>query len=167
MIIREETIHDRSEVFAVNVSAFQTPAEAGLVDVLREQARPVISLVAETHGEIAGHLMLSPVLLSKHPTLKLMGLAPMAVRPDYQSQGIGSALVRAGLESCLELGVAGVVVLGHPKFYPRFGFAPASRFGIDSEYDVPDDVFMVLELESGALEGKTGRVSYHSAFGDL
>jgi putative acetyltransferase len=167
MIIREETIHDRTEVFAVNVSAFETSAEAGLVDVLREQARPVISLVAETHGEIAGHLMLSPVLLSKHPTLKLMGLAPMAVRPDYQSQGIGSALVRAGLESCLELGVAGVVVLGHPKFYPRFGFAPASRFGIDSEYDVPDDVFMVLELESGALEGKTGRVSYHSAFGDL
>lgn len=111
--------------------------------------------------------MFTPVTLSADSDLKLMGLAPMAVSPDHQKQGVGSALVHAGLEKCGQMGFVGVVVLGYPEYYPRFGFSPASRFGMDSEYDVPEDVFMVLELEPDALHGKTGRVKYHAVFNSV
>jgi putative acetyltransferase len=96
-----------------------------------------------------------------------MGLAPMAVLPARQRQGIGSALVRDGLGRCRELGYEAVVVLGHPGYYPRFGFVPASRFGIGCEYDVPAEVFMALELVPGALRGKPGTIRYHPAFAEL
>jgi putative acetyltransferase len=91
----------------------------------------------------------------------------MAVAPEHQRKGIGSALVRAGLERCRQLDFAAVVVLGHPEYYPRFGFSPSTRFGIGSEYDVPEDVFMATELQPGALSGKAGTVKYHAAFGDV
>ncbi len=164
MLIRAEIENDRDAVFAVNVSAFETPSEATLVDVLREQAQPVVSLVAEDNGNVVGHIMFSPVSLSGYPDLNVMGLAPMAVAPERQRKGIGSALVRAGLEQCRQLGFVAVVVLGHPEYYPRFGFSPSSRFGIDSDYEVPEEVFMAMELEPEALSGKTGRVKYHPAF---
>jgi len=164
MLIRAEKENDRDAVYGVNVSAFDTPSEADLVDALREHAQPVVSLVAEDSGQVVGHIMFSPVCLSGYPDLKVMGLAPMAVAPGQQRKGIGSALVRAGLEQCKELGVAAVVVLGHPEYYPRFGFSPSSRFGIDSEYEVPEEVFMAMELQPEALSGKTGRIKYHAAF---
>jgi putative acetyltransferase len=167
MLIRAEKAGDRDAVYAVNVSAFETPSEAKLVDTLREQAQPVVSLVAEDNGEVIGHIMFSPVSLSGYPNLKVMGLAPMAVAPRQQRRGIGSALVRAGLDQCRQLGFAAVVVLGHPEYYPRFGFSTASQFGIDCEYEVPDEVFMALELEPDALSGKTGRVKYHAAFSNI
>ena len=167
MLVRAEKETDRKAVYAVNVSAFETPAEADLVDALRTQAQPIVSLVAEENGRIVGHIMFSPVSLSGHPHLKVMGLAPMAVSREHQRKGIGSALVRAGLEQCKQLGITAVVVLGHPEYYPRFGFVPSSRFGIDSEYDVPEEVFMAMELQLDALSGVTGRVKYHAAFGDL
>jgi putative acetyltransferase len=91
----------------------------------------------------------------------------MAVMPEHQRKGIGSALVRAGLEHCKRLGFVAVVVLGHAEYYPRFGFSPAARFGIRSEYDVPDDVFMAVELQPAALSGKTGTVKYHAAFASV
>lgn len=165
--IRAEQGTDRDAIYAVNVAAFETDAEAKLVDALREQAKPIVSLVAELEGLVAGHILFSPVLLSGDPTLKIMGLAPMAVLPEQQRSGIGSALVRAGLEACKDLGYAAVVVLGHPEYYPRFGFVPSSRYAIDSEYEVPEEVFMVLELEPGSLKGKSGRISYHSAFAEV
>lgn len=96
-----------------------------------------------------------------------MGLAPMAVLPEYQNKGIGSALVRAGLEQCRNLGFAAVIVLGHPEYYPRFGFKPAAGFGIDSKYDIPEEVFMAIELEPGALSDLSGRAQYHEAFDSL
>ena len=167
MLIRAEKENDRDAVYSVNASAFETPFEANLVDALLEQAQPVVSLVAEDNGEVVGHIMFSPVSLSEYPDLKLMGLAPMAVAPEHQRKGIGSALVRAGLEQCKQLGFAAVVVLGHPEYYPRFGFSPSSRFGIVSEYEVPEDVFMAMELQPGALSGKTGRVKYHAAFSNV
>ena len=167
MLIRAEQDNDRTAVHAVNTSAFETPSEANLVDALRERAEPVVSLVADERGTILGHIMFTPVSLSGHPGLKVMGLAPMAVAPEHQRKGIGSALVRAGLEQCRKLGFAAVVVLGHPGYYPRFGFSPSTRFGIGSEYDVPEDVFMALELQPAALSGKAGTIQYHPAFGDF
>jgi len=97
MEIRAESIRDQSRIRLIHESAFDTPAEADLVDSLREQAASLISLVAEQNGEVVGHVLFSPVTLEGHPNLNLMGLAPMAVYPDLQHRGIGSALVNAGL----------------------------------------------------------------------
>ncbi len=164
MLIRAEQPTDWAAVHAVNESAFETRAEADLVDALRQQAQTVVSLVAEHDGSVVGHIMFSPVSLSEHPGLKIMGLAPMAVTPRHQRNGIGSALVRAGLEGCKQLGFGAVAVLGHPEYYPRFGFLPARRFGIGCEYDAPEEAFMVLELHPGFLHGASGIIKYHEAF---
>lgn len=167
MHIRAEEEQDRADIQAVNESAFERSAEAHLVAALREQARPVVSLVAEHGGAIVGHIMFSPVVLTGHPELKIMGLAPMAVAREHQRKGIGSALVRAGLEPCKKLGFGAVVVLGHPEYYPRFGFSPSARFGIGCEYDVPEEAFMVVELQTGFLYGASGKVKYHAAFNNV
>ena len=166
-LIRNEEESDWAAVYALNVAAFETPAEANLVDALRQQARHVISLVAEENLAVVGHIMFSPVKLSGHSELIIMGLAPMAVAPEHQRKGIGSALVRAGVEQCKKLGCGAVVVLGHPEYYPRFGFSPSARFGITCEYDVPEEVFMAIELQPGFLDGVPGKVKYHAAFGSM
>lgn len=167
ILIRTEQNGDYAHVRAINAAAFETSTEANLVDLLREQAKPSVSLVAEKNNVILGHIMFSPVSLSGHPDLKIMGLGPMAVAPKHQREGIGSALVKAGLEHCKLLNFIAVVVLGHPEYYPRFGFAPSTRFGIASEYEVPEEVFMALELQPMALKGKTGTVKYHAAFANV
>lgn len=166
MLIRAEEKKDLASMHAVNVSAFETPAEADLVDRLRDQAQPIVSLVAEDEEDnaIVGHIMFSPVTLRGYPELKIMGLGPMAVLPRHQGQGIGSALVQTGLKQCRQIGFGAVVVLGHPEYYPRFGFVPSTRFGIGCEYDVPEEVFMALELDDGYLDGASGKVEYHAAF---
>lgn len=164
MLIRDEKVSDWAAVSAVNESAFETSLEANLVDTLRTQVQPVISLVAEEDRNVIGHILFSPVSLSGHPKSKIMGLAPMAVTPELQRKGIGSALVKAGLERCEQIGFGAVAVLGHPEYYPRFGFAPSSHFGIGCEYDVAEEVFMVLELEPGYLHDKSGTIKFHPAF---
>jgi putative acetyltransferase len=167
MRIRPETEADRAAVREVNEAAFETPAEADLVEVLHDKGVSVVSLVAEVDGEVVGHILFSRVSLSGHAQLNLVGLAPMAVRPGHQRKGIGSALVRQGLRHCKECGCCAVVVVGHPQYYPRFGFAPADRFALRCEYDVPSDVFMVAELEAGALRNASGLVRYDDAFGSV
>ena len=164
MRIRTEVEADRAAIHAVNRAAFGTLVEANLVDVLRRKATQFVSLVADVDGAIAGHIVFSKVWLAGHDDLSIMGLGPMAVAPDYQRKGIGSALVRAGLTSCKQLGCQAVVVLGHAEYYPRFGFSPAVRYAIRCEYDVSDDVFMVVELEAGVLRGASGVVRYDEAF---
>src|ERR1043166_2974392 len=166
MLIRAEEHRDWAAIDAVNVSAFETPAEANLVDTLREHAQPLVSLVAEDKGAIVGAILFSPVSLPGHPALRIVGLAPMAVAPEHQRKGVGSALVRAGLDHCRQLGFGAVVVLGHPAYYPRFGFSSSARFGIGCEYDVPEEVFMVAELKAGFLGGASGTVKYNAAFSD-
>ena len=163
--IRPETKEDIAEIWRINAAAFDTEAEANLVDNLRESKAQLISLVAEVNKKIVGHILFSPVRLSgKGADLKIAGLAPMAVMPNYQKQGIGTALVEKGLKHCESNGYRAAVVLGYPEYYPRFGFEPCSRFGIKSEYDVPDEVFMVKELVAGILTGYTGVVRYHRLF---
>ncbi len=163
--IRREREGDRTAVHRVNVAAFETAVEADLVDLLRGEASPLISLVAEEEREVVGHILFSPVVLAGRPELRLMGLGPMGVLPERQRQGIGSALVEAGLAECRREGFDAVVVLGHPEYYSRFGFVPSAQFHLACEFPVPAEVFMVKELEPGCLKGATGVVSYHPAFG--
>lgn len=165
--VRIETPADWPEVAALTRSAFNTSEEAKLNDLLRQQTNNYIALVAEQHGKIVGHIMFSPVQLTNAQHLKMMALAPMAVSDVLQKQGIGSALVRAGLEACYQQHIAAVVVLGHASYYPKFGFTPASQFGITCPWQVPDEVFMLLELTENALENASGTVQYLPAFTQL
>ena len=163
--IRPETAADRAAVRRVNEAAFGQPEEADLVDRIRERAAGYLGLVATEAGEVVGHIAFSPVEIDGHPGVSVWGLAPMAVRPDRQRAGVGSRLVRAGLAACRAEGGEAVVVLGHPAYYPRFGFASAAGRGIGNEYGAPPEAFMVLELVPGALDGDDGLIVYPTAFG--
>jgi putative acetyltransferase len=164
----EKVAQDKEAVHRVNRLAFGTSAEANLVDLLREISNPQISLIAEKDDEIIGHIFFSPVRIEPdNPQFLIMGLAPMAVLPEYQRQGVGTELVRKGLLECKRIGCKAVVVLGHPDYYPRFDFIPASHKGLRSEYDVPEDVFMVLELEPGTLDGMGGLIKYLPVFNQV
>lgn len=167
MNIREERPIDAERVRIVHLAAFETSTEADLVDALRSHAAPIVSLVAEEDASIVGHILFSPVTLLGVHTPTLMGLAPMAVAPARQRQGIGSSLVVEGLERCRRINAAAVVVLGHPEYYPRFGFVPSSRLSLRCEYDVPENVFMVRELHDGALNGFSGTIQYHPVFANF
>lgn len=164
MHIRPEEPSDALMVREVNEAAFGSSLEADIVEKLRENPAPLVSLVAEVDGELVGHIMFSPVTVKGGHGAHLMGLGPMAVLPGRQRKGIGCELVRQGLSHCRNRGCDAVVVLGHPDYYPRFGFLPASRFGITSVYDVPDEVFMLIELRPGSLQGTSGQVIYSDAF---
>jgi putative acetyltransferase len=166
-IIRSERPRDVGGIRHVNRTAFDSIVEADIVEALRTQAQPFVSLVAVHADDVIGHIAFSPVTLASHPDVPIAALAPMAVLPSRQRAGIGSLLVRAGLDECARLGFVAVVVLGHAEYYPRFGFVRASTFGLSSEFDVPDDVFMALELQPGTLGQRHGVVRYHPAFGSV
>lgn len=163
--VRTEREGDADAVHALNVAAFGQPDEADLVDRLRTSSG-YLALVAIEEERVVGHIAFSPVTLTPPTALDVRGLAPMAVAPDCQRKGIGTALVRAGLAACRDDGAEAVVVLGHPAYYPRFGFEAAARRGIACEYDVPPEAFMAMELVPGALDGVAGVVRYASAFAE-
>jgi putative acetyltransferase len=163
--VRPETSADRPAIHSLVAAAFGQPAEADLIDALRDNGGVTLSLVAERDGEIVGHILFSPVTVeSDGGGFAALGLAPMAVAPSCQRQGIGSRLIWAALEECRRAGHEVVVVLGHPEYYPRFGFVPSKSLGIRYVDEVPDDVFMVLELRAGALAGRGGVVRYRPEF---
>jgi len=165
--IRAESPADISTVRHVNEAAFGQPGEADLVDRLR-LTDGTIGLVATLDDAVVGHIAFSQMTLSPaREDLNILGLAPMAVLPDRQREGIGSALVREGLDACRRAGVDAVFVLGHPDYYPRFGFTPAADIGLASEYEVPREVFLCLELRAGALADVQGVACYHAAFAEL
>jgi putative acetyltransferase len=163
--VRPETSADHEVVYQVTHQAFGRGDEADLVEELRPDAHPHVSLVAEVEARVVGHIFFSPVeIRSGARSVSAMGLGPMAVLPERQRQGIGKQLVREGLEACRRQGVEAVVVLGPPNYYPRFGFRPAADFGLRSEYDVPEAAFMAVELTEDALRAVEGEVRYHPAF---
>jgi putative acetyltransferase len=163
IILREEQPADRAAIFEVVRQAFQQEAEARLVDRLRAGGYVRLSLVAEDAGQVVGHVLYSelPIIGVKELTPAL-ALAPMAVLPERQSQGIGSALIRRSLDLCRDRGHMIVVVLGHKHYYPRFGFSPELALPLESPY--AGESFMALELVPGALAGVQGKVQYAPPF---
>jgi putative acetyltransferase len=160
--IRAERAGDEPAIDGVHRAAFQGADEAELVHSLRKSGNARVSLVAEAEYQIIGHVLFSPVTIESCDASGL-GLAPMAVLPSFQRQGVGSRLVEAGLAACRERGAGFVVVLGWPEFYPRFGFRRAIESGLGNEYGAEDE-FMVLELSSGGLPPFRGTVRYGPEF---
>jgi putative acetyltransferase len=166
--IRPERPEDSFRIRHVNELAFGQPAEADLVEKLRRTCGDALSLVAED-GAIVGHILFTPVVVEVRGRHILgMGLAPMAVLPDRQRQGIGSQLVRRGLDILRERGCPFVVVVGHPQFYPRFGFEPAAKRGLVSQWPgIPDAAFMVWVLDVHAMAGASGVAKYRNEFNEV
>ncbi len=166
--IRPERTQDIPAVSELNQRAFGRLEEGRLVDLVRRRDEPVISLVAVDSDQVVGHILFSPVSIeSSQQTHRAVGLGPMAVRPDFQRQGIGRQLIEEGLQVCRQAGYEIVVVLGHPSYYPRFGFMLAREQGIHWEQEVPGDPFMVMELKPGALQGCQGTARYLPEFMSL
>jgi putative acetyltransferase len=166
--VRVELGDDQGSIWQVEAAAFGRAGEADLVDQLRENAAVSLSLVAEVDSKLVGHILFSPVTVeTESGVYTALGLGPLAVLPDHQNQGIGSALCRNGLEHCRTLGQGLVFVVGHPGYYPRFGFRPAVPLGFDCAYVEAGQAnhhFMVAELHAAALDGLAGYVRYRPEF---
>ena len=165
--IRPERPEDFSSIRRVNELAFGRPEEADLVERLRHACADALSLVADD-GTVVGHILFTPVTVEGLGSHVIgMGLAQMAVVPNRQRQGIGSQLIRRGLDVLRERHCPFVVVVGHPEYYPRFGFEPASKFGLVSQWEgVPDAAFMATVLDRHAMAGASGVAKYRSEFND-
>jgi len=167
-LIREERPEDAEAIGAMLVTAFGRQAEARLVERLRASTRIVCAMVAEEKSRVLGHVVFSLIAAeSGDSVIPLLALAPLAVLPAFQRLGIGSALVSAGLARCRELGHTRVIVIGDAVFYGRFGFVPASSFGLSCPFPVPVEAFMAIELEPGVFAQVSGVVRYGNEFEDL
>lgn len=162
--VRPETVQDKAAIQDVNRQAFGGHAEAGLVDALRAGGFVAVSFVAQWKDRVVGHVLFSRVAISTAAgTIDALSLAPMAVSPSHQRQGIGTKLLSAALEECRQRGHAIVLVLGHCAFYRRFGFSSELARALDSPFG-GGEAWMALELVPGALRGTAGRVSYSPPF---
>jgi len=166
-IIRREQPQDIPEIRDVIIQAFDQEQEASVVDKLRENCNSVLSLVAFTDGKVVGHIFFSPAVIEgRHGRLVGSGLAPLAVLPEYQRKGIGTQLMQTAIARIKEGGCPYIIVIGHPEYYARFGFEQAGRFGINSEWDVPDEAFMILILDKKAMNGITGVARYREEWAE-
>ncbi|WP_159800767.1 GNAT family N-acetyltransferase [Flavobacterium sp. MK4S-17] len=163
---RPEEYSDFDQIRLLNILAFDRADEADLIDRIRNENEylPALSFVALHNSKIIGHIMLSKITIGEHFE-GLAALAPMAVLPDFQNKGIGSLLVDHAVSEAEKIGLSAIVVLGHPNFYPRFGFGKASLKGITCPYaGVPNEAFLVKELYDNSLKGISGMVTYSTAF---
>ena len=174
IIIREETPDDYAWVIELTEKAFETMEfsdgkEGKLVENLRKAPAfiPELSLVAELNGQVVGHILFSPMQIKNEQKIfESLVLGPVSVLPEFQKQGIGSQLMRAGHQKAKELGFQSVILIGHQEYYPRFGYKPASTWGIKTQIPLPsDDVFMAVELTEGALKEVSGMVDFPPEFG--
>lgn len=164
IILRPEHPTDRDSIRRVHVEAFGRADEAELVDALRDGGWTVLSLVADRDGEAVGHVLFSRLLIQRgEQSIPALALAPLAVLPTCQRTGIGSALVRAGMEQSRAAGERIVVVLGHPEFYERLGFE--SQLARPLAAPFAGAAWQAAELQPGALTGVAGRVQYPPPFG--
>ena len=159
--IRDERPADIASIRGVNTRAFGRDQEANIVDALRANGAALLSLIAVEERDVIGHVMFSPVTIGQ---VTGAGLGPMAVVPERQSQGIGGDLVKTGLQRLRNASCPFIVVLGHPGFYPRFGFRPASAYGISCEWPVPDEAFMVIVLDALHMQTVKGMARYRQEF---
>ncbi len=189
IIIRAELPEDVAAIREVNRRAFNQDQEANLVDALRANGAALLSLVATLDGQVVGHIMYSPATIGTDPgsargrvsnaevsgaevsTAEVSGaevtgagLAPMAVLPEHQRHGIGSKLIAAGTQKLRDSGYPFIIVLGHPDYYPRFGFVPANTLGITCEWDVPSEAFMILILDQSKIQTLSGFAKYRPEF---
>ena len=163
--IRPEAPEDSDAIHYVERQAFGQENEARLVEKLRSRRALAISLIAVEDNSIVGHIAFSPVEIEPECLgFEAVALAPVAVLPAFQNRGIGSRLIRAGLDECRRLGYGLVVLVGHADYYPRFGFVPARPKGLKCEFEVPDEAWMALELQEGVLAGKRGTVRFQREF---
>lgn len=160
--IREEGPDDVAAVRALNRRAFGQDLEGDIVDALRSNGASVLSLVATRNGQVVGHILYSPVSVGGDVTGAALG--PMSVLPEHQRRGIGSQLVETGNRRLKEAGCPFILLVGHPDFYPRFGFTPASSHGIVCEWEVPDDAFLLLVLDEARMRGVSGLARYRPEF---
>jgi HAD superfamily hydrolase (TIGR01509 family) len=170
LVLRPEGLDDICGIRSVNDRAFRTKAEADLVDLCRQRGKIVLSLAAVLEGQIVGHMLFTPVSFDplspgRRSPSKGLGLGPIAVLPEFQGTGIGSRLMRAGLEQVRHFGCGFVVLLGNPAYYSRFGFKPGISFGLSSDYGSGDE-FQALEIHPGGLAGMQGCVKYVPEFGE-
>ena len=171
--IREEAFEDYKMTEEVVKCAFATiefsdKKEHELVAKIRKSDAfiPTLSLVATNdHNDIVGHILFSKInIVNDNQYTESLALAPISVLPDYQKSGIGKRLIQAGLDKAKSLGYKSVIVMGHPEYYPKFGFRKASLWGIKAPFEVPDEAFMALELEGNTLNKISGVVEYPSVF---
>ena len=162
--IREERVEDIAAIRDVNNRAFDQDHEGRIVDALRSNGAALLSLVATVDGQVVGHIIYSPITVGE---VTGAALGPMAVAPEYQGQGIGSKLAQAGNLKLRDAGWPFIIVIGHANYYPRFGFKPARPYGITCEWEVPEDVFMVLVLDQEKMSGVSGLAKYRREFSSV
>ena len=167
IIIRQELKEDLARIKEINDQAFEQEDEGRLINKLRQKDQfiPELSLIAEVDQNLVGHILFYPVKIisedQKHITLSL---GPMSALPEYQKKGIGSKLINEGLKRAKDLGFRSVIVVGNPEYYPKFGFTKASNWSIKVPFEVPDEVFMALEIVKGELQDKPGIIDYPKEF---
>jgi putative acetyltransferase len=164
--IRDDAPSDHARVYEVERSAFGSALQADLVNALRDSAEPKLSLVALLEDEIVGHIFFSPVTLASKPAPPAAQLSPVAVAPSHRRRGIGSRLIRAGLERCPSRGWSSVFLVGNPHYYSRFGFEMAKPRSFSCE-GAHAPFLQLLELRPGALADLSGLIRFHPAFSEL
>lgn len=167
LIIRSETARDFDHICTVHDEAFGQDDEGKLVNRIRKGPNfiPELSIVVELEGLIIGHCLLSRIYIKSAQWIDTLGLAPVAILPKFQGQGIGSSLIEHSIRVAQDIGHPSVIVLGHPQYYPKFGFVKASEFGISCPFEVADEAFMALELIPHSLQDSPGEVCYPKEFG--